>query len=110
VPHEVQEPVRQQEGEAGPELESIDSTFSDEGDEVFFTSGYSAREIAQKHARECGGQVYVNNISRRIRRHDLTVPVAYAVARGPVYTLRPPDGHHYRIYRSYWPPLKGDAS
>jgi hypothetical protein len=72
---------------------------------VFFVSGYSAREIAQKHAREIDGRVYVNNISREIRRPDLTVPVAYAVAKSPVYTLKKPDELHKTVYRAYWPPL-----
>jgi hypothetical protein len=104
-PHDVQGPFRQQGHEDAPELETIDTTFSDSGDEVFFTSGYSAREIAQKHARETGGSVFVNNISRKIKRPDLTVSVAYAVAKGPVYTLRPPDALHEKVYRAYWPPL-----
>jgi hypothetical protein len=89
----------------GVELDSIEATFSEGGGEVFFTSGYSAREIAQKRARETGGRVYVNNVSRNVRRRDLSVPVAYAVADGAVYTLRGPDGWHRGVYRSYWPPL-----
>ena len=105
-PHEVQGPFRQLGDENAPPLDSIETTFSDSGDEVFFTSGYSAREIAQKHARTTGGQVYVNNISRTIKRPDLTVSVAYGVAKSPVYTLRPPDGAHDKVYRAYWPPLE----
>jgi hypothetical protein len=89
----------------GVDLDSIDSTFAEGGGEVFFTSGYSAREIAQKRARETGGQVYVNNVSRNVRRRDLSVPVAYAVAAGPVYTVRGADAWHREVYRSYWPPL-----
>ena len=104
-PHEVQGPFRQQGDQDAPSLESIETTFSDAGDEVFLTSGYSAREIAQKHARESGGEVYVNNISRSIKRPDLTVSVAYGVAKGPIYTLRPPDALHESVYRAYWPPL-----
>ena len=104
-PHEVQGPFRQHGAGEGPELESIETTFSETGEEVFFTSGYSAREIAQKRARETGGQVYVNGISRNITRRDLSVPVAYAVARSPVYTLRTPDEWHDKIYRAYWPTL-----
>ena len=50
------------------------------GDELFFASGYSAREIAQKHAREFGGHIYVNNVSRAIKRPELTVWVG--VRRG----------------------------
>jgi hypothetical protein len=107
LPHEVQGPFRQQGFNLAPELESIDTTYSGAGDDVFFTSGYSAREIAQKHARESGGEVYVNNISQKIHRHDLAVPVAYAVARGPVYTLRAPDALHDKVYRQYWPPVRG---
>lgn len=88
-------------------LESTDATIAEGGDEIYFVSGYSAREIAQKRAREVDGTVYVNNLSRKIRRPDLTVPVAYAVARSPVYTLRSPDEHHTTVYRAYWPPLSG---
>ena len=103
APHDVQGPFREQGHEDAPELESIETTRSEKGDEVFFASGYSAREIAQKHARETGGQAYVNNVSRKIKRRDLTVPVAYAVARSPVYTLRGPDQGHDGVYRAYWP-------
>jgi hypothetical protein len=102
----VQGPFRQQGHEDAPALESIETTFSDSGDEVFFTSGYSAREIAQKHARETGGRVYINNISRSIKRPDLTVSVAYGVAKGAVYTLRGPDALHEKVFRAYWPPLE----
>ena len=87
------------------EVESVTATFAEGGGEVFFTSGYSAREIAQKHARNVGGSVYVNNVSRSIKRRDMNVPVAYAVATAPVYTLRPPDEYHATVYRAYWPPL-----
>ena len=107
--HEVQGPFRSKEGGDGPELESVDTTFAEGGDEVFFASGYSAREIAQKHARETGGHVYINNLSRNIRRRDLSVPVAYAVAKRPIYTLRPPDAWHPQVYRAYWPPLEGSS-
>jgi hypothetical protein len=95
--HDVQGPI--------PALETLETTFSVNNDELFLTSGYSAREIAQKHARETGGTVYVNGVSRKIKRRDLTVPVAYAVSRSPVYTLRAPDGAHDRVYRAYWAPL-----
>lgn len=105
VPHDVQGPFRQQGHEDAPALESIDTTFSENGEEVFFASGYSAREIAQKHARETGGNIYVNNISRNIKRRDLTVSVSYAVSPSPVYTLRGPDALHEKVYRAYWPPL-----
>lgn len=109
LPHDVQGPFRQQGHEGAPALESIDTTFSEQGDEIFFASGYSAREIAQKHAKESGGQVYSNNISRNIKRRDLSntlAPVFYAVAKSPVYTLRPPDALHDKVYRAYWPPLQ----
>lgn len=108
VPHEIQSPFRQQGHEDAPALESIDTTYSEERDEIFFASGYSSREIAQKHAQESGGQVYVNNISRNIKRRELSntlAPVFYAVAKSPIYTLRLPDSLHDRVYRAYWPPL-----
>ncbi len=105
APHEVQGPFRQQGVDDAPELESLETTFADDGSEIFFTSGYSAREIAQRHQRENGGQIYVNNVSRNIKRRDLTYPVAYAVAKGAVYTLRGPDQLHDKVYRAYWPPL-----
>ena len=86
-------------------FDSLEMTATEEGDEIFFTSGYSAREIAQKRARETNGRVYINNVSRNIRRPDLTVPVAYAVARSAVYTVRGRDQWHDSVYRAYWPPL-----
>jgi hypothetical protein len=88
----------------GP-LGTLDATRSAGGDEPFFASGYSAREIAQKHAREFGGQIYVNNVSRAIKRPDLTVWVAYAVAKTPVYTTVGPDEAHATVHRVYWRPL-----
>jgi len=105
-PHDGQGPFRPP-GTSGDglELESIETTSCDAGDEVFCTSGYSAREIAQKHARESGGQVYVNNVSRNIKRRGMSVPVSYAVATSPVYTLRGPDEWHATVYRAYWPTL-----
>jgi len=105
VPHDVQGPFRQLGDANAPELESAETTFSEDGDEIYFASGYSAREIAKTHAEESGGTVYVNNISRKIKRHDLNVSVAYAVAKSPIYTLRPPDDFHSQVYRAYWPPL-----
>lgn len=104
-PHDGPGPFRVGGVGEGPDLESIDTTFTESGGEAFFTSGYSAREIAQKHARETGGRVYVNNVSRNIKRRDLSVSVAYAVADSDVYTLRAPDAWHPQIYRAYWPPL-----
>ena len=86
-------------------LDSLEATAAEGGDEVFFVSGYSAREIAQKRARETNGNVYVNNLSRNIRRPDLSYPVAYAVAKSPVFTLRGRDEWHKSVYRAYWPPL-----
>jgi hypothetical protein len=109
-PHEIQEPFRQQGNDEAPPLDSIETTAAEDRSEIFFASGYSAREIAQKHALESGGQVYVNNISRAIKRRDLSntlAPVFYAVAASPVYTLRPPDALHDKVYRAYWPPLQG---
>ena len=99
-------PHESQGSEGATDFESISSTFADGGEEVFLTSGYSAREIAQKHARESGAKVYVNNVSRKIKRPDLTVSVAYGVAKTPVYTLFPPDSNHDKVYRRYWPPLE----
>lgn len=86
-------------------LDSLETTAADGGGEIFFTSGYSAREIAQKRAREMNGRVYVNNVSRNIRRPDLTVPVSYAVSTTPVFTVRAQDEFHNSPYRAYWPPL-----
>ena len=87
------------------DLDSLATTAAEDGSAVFCASGYSAREIAQRHARETGGRVYVNSVSRNVRRRELTVPVAYAVATGPVYTVRGPDQWHATVYRAYWPPL-----
>ena len=103
--HEVQGPFRQQGVEDAPELESLETTHSDSAEDIFFTSGYSAREIAQRHQREKGGQIWVNNVSRKIKRRELTVSVAYAVSKSPVYTLKGPDEGHDKVYRAYWPPL-----
>ena len=86
-------------------LGTIEATRSEKGDEVFFASGYSAREIAQKRAREQGGTIYVNNVSRKIKRPDLTVWIAYAVAKSPVYTTCAPDEFHDSVHRVYWRPL-----
>jgi hypothetical protein len=107
-PHDVQGPFRQQGHEDAPALESIDTTYSEQGDVIFYASGYSAREVAQKRALESGGRVYVNNISRNIKRRDLSntlAPVFYAVAKSSVYTLRGQDAVHDKIYRAYWPAL-----
>lgn len=87
------------------DLDSIESTLSERGDEIFFASGYSAREIAQRRATETNAKVYVNNVSRKIKRPDLSVPVSYAVAASPVYTLKSPDEFHATVHRAYWPPL-----
>jgi hypothetical protein len=100
APHDTQD-----ETSIPGDLESIETTLGDGGEDVFFASGYSAREIAQKRARETNGAVYVNNVSRKIKRPDLTVPVAYAVAKTPVYTLCKPDEKHDGIHRVYWRPL-----
>lgn len=103
-PHDGTGSFRQEGSGEGPELETIDTTFAESGGEVFFTAAYSAREIAQKRARETGSRVYVNNVSRNIKRRD-GVSVAYAVADSEIYTLRAPDAWHREIYRAYWPPL-----
>jgi hypothetical protein len=79
---------------------TIEATRSTGGDEIFFASGYSAREISQKHVRE-----YVNNVSRAIKRPELTVWVGYAVAKTPVYTTFGPDDAHATVHRVYWRPL-----
>lgn len=84
---------------------TIDATRADGGDEPFFCSGYSAREIAQKHVKEHGGRIFVNNVSRAIKRPDLTVWVAYAVAETPVYTTFGPDDAHSGVHRVYWRPF-----
>lgn len=104
-PHEVQGPFGEPGSGEAPELESVETTFAEGGGEVFLASGYSAREIAEKHARESGGRVYINNISRTIKRQGFGVPVAYAVSNTPVYTLRGPDRWHDKVYRAYWPTL-----
>ena len=71
-PHDAQAPFRdpgQAEGD-GPELESMDTTYADDGNEIFFVSGYSAREISQRRHQEQGGTIWVNSVSRKIVRHD----------------------------------------
>ena len=91
-----------------PALESIEATATDAGGEIFFCSGYSAREIAQKHQKDSGGTIYVNSVSRKIVRKDFQLatnaPVYYAVAESPVYTVIERDG---QVVRAYWPPLEG---
>lgn len=103
--HDVQGPFRDQGHEDGAPLDSIETTFSDDMSEVFFVSGYSAREIAQKRAVAMGGRVFINSVSRNVRRKDLAVPVAYAVSASPVYTVKGPDQWHEKVYRAYWQPL-----
>jgi hypothetical protein len=102
--HDVQGPFRRNGVGEGPELDSIETTFTESGDEPFFTAGYSAREIAQERARTTGSHVYVNSVSRNVKRRD-TMTVAYAVAKSPIYTLRAPDEWHEQVYRAYWPTL-----
>jgi hypothetical protein len=105
-PHDEQKPFGEHRQGEEPELESIDSTFSDSGEEIFFCSGYGAREIAQKHQKESGGRIYVNAVSRKIMRKDYKLatnaPVYYAVANQHIYTLISKDG---RVVRAYWPEL-----
>ena len=102
--HDVQEGFSEKGQGEGLELGSIDTTFSEAGETPFFCSGYSAREIAQKHQKESGGTIYVNAVSRRIVRKDYQLatnaPVYYAVADQAVYTLIRKDG---RVVRAYWP-------
>ncbi len=94
------------EGEKEVELLSLESTHSDDGDEVYFITGYGALEIAKQRAKETSGQIYVNNVSSKIKRPDMTRPVNYAVSKSPVYTLHPPDQDHDAVYRCYWRPLE----
>lgn len=103
-PHDSDGPFRHGSEGEGPELDSLETTFTDGGDEPFFTAGYSAREIAVKRAQEHGGAVYVNGVSRNIKRPDIGF-VKYAVAKSPVYTLLAPDDLHPSVYRFYWKPL-----
>lgn len=105
VVHDVQGPFRDQGHEDAPPLDSLETTFADDMSEIFFASGYSAREIAQKRVQETGGRVFINNVSRNVRRKELAVPVAYAVSASPVYTVKGPDQWHDKVYRIYWPPL-----
>lgn len=106
APHETQEPFSEGGQGEGPELESITTTFSDDGKEVFFCSGYSAREIATRHLKDSGGKIYVNAVSRKIIRGDFAnasnAPVYYGVSAAPVYTLIRQDG---KVVRAYWPEL-----
>ncbi len=85
---------------------TIETTFSDGEDEIFFCSGYSAREIAQRHHRDSGGTIYVNSVSRKILRKDFNLatnaPVYYGVSASPVYTLIRKEG---KVVRAYWPAL-----
>lgn len=105
-PHDAPGPFRAGGEGDGPELETIETTLSDSGDEVFFCSGYGAREIAQKHRSGSGGTIYVNAVSRKIVRKDYRLatnaPVYYAVCDSPVYTLIERDG---QVVRAYWPTL-----
>lgn len=105
--HDVQEPFSEGGQGEGPELESIDTTFVDGEGEAFFTSGYSAREIAEVHQKESGGTIYVNSVSRKIVRKDLqhatNDPVHYCVAPNPIYTLLRREG---TVVRAYWPDIR----
>lgn len=105
-PHDDQASFSASDDGEGPELESIETTFCDSGKDIFFCSGYSAREIAERHQRDSGGTIYVNAVSRRIARKDYNLatnaPVYYAVANQPIYTLLRKDD---RVVRAYWPEL-----
>jgi hypothetical protein len=93
-----------------PELESITTTFTDDGGVIFYASGYSAREVALRHQRDAGGRIYINSVSRKIVRSDFetatNAPVYYAVAASAVYTLIRRDG---MVLRAYWPELNADS-
>ena len=106
VPHDSDGPFKDQGAGEGPELESIETTYADDGGEIFFTSGYSAREIAQRRHAEFGGTIWVNSVSRKIIRKDYqfatNAPVYFAIHESPVYTLIKRDG---KILRAYWPAL-----
>lgn len=105
-PHEAGGSFREGSEGEGPLLESVETTFAGSGSEIFFASVYSAREVAQSHARETGGTIYVNSVSRKIVRRDFELatnaPIYYAVAESPVYTLIRRNGE---LFRAYWPEL-----
>ncbi len=103
-PHDTDGPFSEQ-GEADtPQLCSIDSTYTDSGDDIYFCSGYGARQIAETHQRDSGGSIYVNTVSRDIVRKDLqqtaNTPVQFAVANAPIFTVMEVDG---KLMRAYWP-------
>ncbi len=106
APHDVQGPFSEKGQGEGPELTSIDTTACEDGGEIFYCSGFSAREVAQQRQRESGGTIYVNSVSRRIVRtgyeQATNAPVYYAVAKSPVYTLVRSDGS---VCRAYWPSI-----
>ncbi len=103
-PHDVE--IALGDGSSEPTVGSIEATFSDEGGEIFFVSGYSAREISERHHAESGGTIWVNSVSRKIVRQDYqyatNAPVYYAVHPSPVYTLIEKDD---KVVRAYWPAL-----
>jgi hypothetical protein len=105
-PHDIQGPFSVNGNGEGPELESIKTTYTDDGGEIFFCSGYGAREVAQANQKENGGIIYVNSISRKIVRKDFNLatnaPVYYGVAKNPIYTLISRDE---KVVRAYWPEL-----
>ena len=100
---EDDDPYFEQPDSERPPLESLDATFSDRGDEVGYYTGYSALQIAERRAREIGGNIYTNNISPQIRREGINRPVNYAVSKTPVYTLMTSDDEPERVFRCYWP-------
>jgi hypothetical protein len=105
-PHEIQGPFSEKGEGEGPALESIETTYTDEGEDIFYCSGYGAREIAQLHQKENGGTIYVNSVSRKIVRKEFDLatnaPVYYGVAASPIYSLIRKDG---KVVRAYWPKL-----
>jgi hypothetical protein len=104
APHDVQGPFSEDGEDEGPKLESIETTHVDGEGEFNYFQGYSARQMAERHARESGGTIYVNSISRKIvgKHVGTNAPIYYAVADAPVYTLIRKDG---KIVRAYWPVL-----
>jgi len=104
-PHDDQGQLRESEGNDGG-VESIEATFSDAQEEIFFCSGYGALEIAKKHQADLGGTIYLNSVSRRIVRKGYhlssNAPVSYAVSNSPVYTV---ILKNEQLLRAYWPPV-----
>ena len=105
-PHNSKGPFGEDGNGDGPQLESIETTYSDTGSKVLSYRGFGACQTAERHQREEGGVVYVNAVSRDIVRQDFqgasNAPVYYAIAESPVYT---PIRHDGKVVRAYWPVL-----